>query len=162
MKRLVIPLLILAFILLYQPNSNAETKKIKNASFTIKVVYGVKADKEEFPKSLSDYEDALRVAAEPHEIKKFAEYSSQTLAATMNKESEKKLNILEYKLVIKPTKFVDKKLSVTISLIKIQTKKTKVLFKGKFSIKKKGILVIELGKHKDGILFVPIRLDSVS
>ena len=161
MKRLAIPLLILAFALLCQPTASAEKKKVKTASFTIKVVYGIKADKEEIPDSLSDFKDALKDAAAPYKINKFKEYSSHTLSAIMDKEGEKKLGILEYKIVIKPSSFEKDTLKATISLVKIQSKKLKVLFRGKFSIKKKGILVLELGKYKDGALFVPLRLDSV-
>ncbi|MDZ7814738.1 MAG: hypothetical protein U5N86_01645 [Planctomycetota bacterium] len=136
-------------------------EKVKTASFTVKVVYAKKADKKDIPPSLKDFEEALEDAASEYDVNAFTEYKSFVLAAKIGDSSEEKLGVLEYKIKIEPTEYKDEKLSTKLSLIKIETKKNKVLLKTKVSFKEEKILVFDIGKHSGGQLFVATRLDSV-
>ena len=160
MTRILTAVSLAVLLMAFCTTATAEDKA-KTASFTVKVVYAKKADKKQIPPSLKDFEKALEDAASDYDVNAYTEYKSFILAAKLGDSGEQKLGIHEYKMKIEPTEFDDDKLKLKLSLIKIETKKSKVLLKTKVTMKEDKILVFDLGKHSEGYMFVALRLDSV-
>ncbi len=159
MHKAAIPVLLaMLIIMMSAPWLNAEKTKHTKASFVIKVVEASKGDKEQIPPELKDFGDALKDSTE---LNVFKQYRSFDMTAEFGEETDQKLDVLEYKLVLKPTSFEKDELKATVSVVKIDAKKTKTLVNATVAMGVDGIVCINLGKHSDGELIVALKLTKV-
>jgi hypothetical protein len=152
---------LIAFALLLGLSGEVEAEKTKytKAKFVIKVVQATKADKEEIPPELKDFGDALKDAAENMNV--FKQLKSFDVTAEFSKGTEQELGIHEYKAKLEPTEYEKDELKVTVSMIKIDGKKSKVLARSKLAMAEGGIVCFDMGAYNGGTLLVALKFVKV-